>query len=106
MAEMSDKEIKETMQEGFGILQMLARNIAMLPLEDWDAAFDKAEAVGAILDPTLYRNYLYSKQAPVIRKLIKAAMTLKAVVVEAQPLAREAVEKRMAEGARLGGTQA
>lgn len=83
----TDAEIIETMKEGFEILCTWSRNIAMLPLEDWDAAFERSESVGHILDPTLYRDYLYSDKAKTIRAIIKAAIPLKQEILKAQPLA-------------------
>jgi hypothetical protein len=77
-------DIVETTAGGFEILCLWARNIAMLPLEDWDRTFEKAESIGHIVDPTLYRSYIYSDKAKVIRKLIRAAIPLKQAVMEAQ----------------------
>lgn len=79
----------QTMKEGFEILCMWSRNIAMLPLEDWDKAFERAESVAGIIDPTLFREYLYSDKDKVIREIIRAAIPLKAAVMKAQPIARE-----------------
>ena len=82
---MNDAEAKQTMQQGFEILCLWSRSIAMLPLEDWWNALERAESVGPILDPTLYREYLYSEKAKIIKKLIEAAIPLKSVVLQAQP---------------------
>jgi hypothetical protein len=75
-------------QEGFETLCLWARNIALLPLEEWDEALEKAESIGYIINPTLYREFIYSKKALFIRRLIKAAIPLKKLILEAQPLAK------------------
>jgi len=90
---MKDEKAAQLTQEGFEILCLWARNIAMLPLEEWLAALDHAETVGPILDPTLYRDYLYSDKPKVIRELIEAGITIKAAVIRAQPLAKKEIEK-------------
>ena len=84
----------ELTKEGFEILCLWSRNIAMLPLEEWDASFERAESVGAILDPTLFRKYLYSEKAALIRKLIQAAIPLKQLILEAQPLVLREIEEQ------------
>lgn len=81
---MDDKEARDTMTMGFELLCTRSRMIAQLPLEDWDRAFENAETVGPILDPTLYRQYLYSEKGKVIRELIRAAIPLKQTVLEVQ----------------------
>ena len=84
---MDDRELSETMQDGFELLCMFSRNIALLPLEDWLRALNKAETVGAILDPTLYRKYLWSDKAKVLKELIEAAIPLKKTVLASQEVA-------------------
>jgi len=83
----------ETLTAGFELLSTWSRNIAMLPLEDWDRALERAETVGPILDPTLFREYLYSDKAKILRRLIAAAIPLKRVVLDAQPTVRAEMER-------------
>ena len=52
----------------------------LLPLAEWLRAINRAETVGPILDPTLYREYLNSPKSVAIKELIEAAIPLKAVV--------------------------
>jgi hypothetical protein len=80
-------------KEGFEILCLWARNIAMLPLEEWKEAFELADNSMHIVDPTLYREFLYSEKAQLIVKMIDAALPLKKLVLEAQPLAQAEMEK-------------
>ena len=84
----------ELTKEGFEILCLWSRNIAMLPLEDWDAAFERAESVGPIFDPTLFIKYMHSEKAVFIRKLIRAAIPLKQLILEAQPLVLREIEEQ------------
>ena len=82
-------ETLEEMTLGFETLAAWSRNIALLPLEEWQAALDRAETVVPFLDPTLYRDYLYSEKAAILRRLIAAALPLKRVVVESQAAVQE-----------------
>lgn len=81
---MSDEEAKQTMKEGFEILCLWSRNIAMLPLEDWREALRKAESVAVIVDPTLMRDYIQSDKPVILKEVLDAAIKLKAVVVKHQ----------------------
>jgi len=101
----TDKKAVELTQEGFEILCLWARNIAMLPLNEWLEALDHAETVGPFLDPTLYRDYIYSEKPKVIRELIEAGITLKAAVLKAQPLALKEIERESRERADSRGAR-
>lgn len=69
----------EDMHEGWNILISQARIIAMLPLEEWLQAFERAETLGPILDPTLYRDYIYDpdEKGELLKELIRSAIPLK-----------------------------
>jgi len=67
--------------------------IAEMPIEKWLDDFDRAETLGPILDPTLYRSYLYSKKGDVLKAVFNAALTLKRAVLEA----RERVDRETGE---------
>lgn len=86
-------ELKETMTATLDLLAMWSRNIAMLPLEELAKAFDQAEAAAPVMDPTLFREYLYSPKAQMIRKLIAAAIPLKKIIVDVQPELLRELEK-------------
>lgn len=81
---MSNKELEATMTEGFDLLCNYSRIIAMLPLEDWRTAFNRAETIAPIIDPTLYREYLYSPKPEIIKDIIEAAIVLKRAVMKHQ----------------------
>lgn len=93
MGELTDAEVKALTQDGLQLLATWSRQIAMLPLEDWRQAFDRAETLGPILDPTLYRDYLHSGRGEIIKELLDAAIKLKAVVNKAQPKIREEAQR-------------
>ena len=71
---------------GWDVLLGQAGIISLLPLEDWLVAFERAEAIGPILDPTLYRQYLYDpeKKGQVIKEIIEAAIPLKQAILKAR----------------------
>lgn len=87
---MSDTEIQDVTQAGFEMLCMWARNIALLPLEEWQTAFDQCDAIAPLLDPTLYRESLYSVKVKAIRELIEVALPLKRAVLKWQAEIRQA----------------
>lgn len=88
----------EEMIEGFELLASYSRLIAQLPLEDWERALDIAETVAPVTDPTLYREYLYSDRAKVLRSLLAAAIPLKAAVLDAQPACVREMEREREKG--------
>ena len=83
---MGDEQTVSALIEGYETMCLWSRNIAMLPLEDWRQALDRAETLGPIMDPTLYREYLYSDKAKALREILDACIKLKAVVMKYQPL--------------------
>ena len=86
---MKDQEAVQSTIEGYEFLCSQARMIAMLPLEDWLTAINRAEAIGPMLDPTLYREYRDSFKGAIIKELIEAAIVLKAAVLRAQARRKE-----------------
>jgi hypothetical protein len=58
--------------------------IAMLPLEKWLEDFERAESVAPILDPTLYRDYLFQGTGEDLKAIIRASVPLKRAILEAQ----------------------
>lgn len=86
---MSDRESIQALTEGFELMLNYSRIIAMLPLEDWRNALSRAETLGPVLDPTLYREYIYSRKPDVLKKILDAAIVLKRAVVSVQDEARE-----------------
>lgn len=75
---------EETIKQSYELLCMFARNIAMLPLEQWLNDLNRAESVGVIVDPTLMRSYLRSGKGDIIKSIIEAAIPLKRAVLDAQ----------------------
>jgi hypothetical protein len=77
---------KEILTQGWDVLFAQAQIIAMLPLEEWLQAFDRAETLAPIVDPTLYRDYIYDpeKKGEAIKSLIEAALPLKRKILELQ----------------------
>ena len=66
----------------------------MLPIEDWLNAFDRAETIGSILDPTLYRDYIFDKEGKGedLKALFRAALPLKREILRLQ--AKHAKDKK------------
>jgi hypothetical protein len=79
--------------EQWTLLMNYARWIAIMPIEEWLEAFELAETTGPILDPTLFRDYLYSGKGDVIKSIMRAALPLKKAVLDAQPKLAEMIEK-------------
>lgn len=83
---MIDEQAVSETQQGWDLLISQARIIAMLPLEDWLTAFERAETLAPILDPTLYRDYIYDKEkkGEAIKEIIRAALPLKTAILKLQ----------------------
>lgn len=58
--------------------------LAMLPLEKWLADLERQDTIGPILDPTMYREYLYSGRREMLLEVLSAAVALKSAIVKAQ----------------------
>jgi hypothetical protein len=82
----AENEAAETMRLGFELLCTYARTIALLPLEDWQQALEQAETVAPVIDPTLFREYLYSDKTKILKSILTAAIPLKRAVLAAQPV--------------------
>lgn len=93
MAKLTDQEAIRTLTDGWDLLMNTARMIAMLPVEQWIEGLDRAETVAPIVDPTLYREYIYSGKGEIILSVMKAALVLKKAVLNAQPKLAEMIEK-------------
>lgn len=75
--EKDDEQAIATMQMGWNLLFQSAQLIAELPLEQWLEDFSRGEAVAPILDPTTFRDYMYSGKGDAIQRMINAALPLK-----------------------------
>ena len=80
---LQDQE-RQAVRDGYEFLCSQARLIAMLPLEQWQADLDHAEAVGPLLDPTIYRDYLESGKGEILKSILRPAIELKRAVLAAQ----------------------
>ena len=81
------------LMEGWNLLFTYAKVIAMLPIEEWQRALAHAESVAPIIDPTLFREYLYSKKPEIIKKVMDAALQLKIAVLSVQPELKKMMEE-------------
>lgn len=79
---MTDKQAVDTTTQGWDLLMSQARIIAMLPLEDWINAMNRADSLGIMIDPTLWIKG--HKKMDKIREVIEAALPLKRCVLKLQ----------------------
>ena len=86
---MSDEDAIKATQDGWTFVFQQGAMLAMMPIEDWLDAFDKADAIAPITDPTLYRDYLYSGRGEIIKDVLRAALIFKNAVLKAQVEAKE-----------------
>jgi hypothetical protein len=85
---MKTTTVEDTMQ-GWDLVFQQGVLLSHLPIEEWLAAFGKAESIAPILDPTLYRNYIYSGKGEVIKDVLNAALTFKNAILKAQKQVKE-----------------
>lgn len=81
---MTDQEAIALTQNGWTIVFQQGAILALLPIEEWLKAFTRAESIGPILDPTLYRSYTYSGKGEVIKDVLEAALVFKQAIIKAQ----------------------
>lgn len=81
---MTDKEAIEGLQAGWTAVFQQGAVVALFPIEDWLAALERAENLGPFVDPTLYREYLYSGKGEIIKDVLSAALVFKQAIVKAQ----------------------
>jgi hypothetical protein len=93
---MSDTEAAkgriEELKLGYELALSYARAVASLPVDIWLAELEHAEAVAPIVDPTLFREYLYSAKPQILKKILRSLLEVKRAVEEAQPEIRKQVE--------------
>lgn len=90
---MNEDEAAKTMAEGFNMFANQCRIMAMLPIEEWLAALEKAETLGPLVDPTLYRAYIHAERTTVLKEMLRAALPLKQAVMKAQPAIKREIER-------------
>lgn len=86
---LTDEEAIQATQDGWTIVFQQGAMLALMPIELWLEAFDKADTVAPITDPTLYRKYLYSGKGELIKDVLRAALTFKQAILKAQATAKE-----------------
>jgi len=81
-----------SMHDGWDLLISQAKIIALLPLEEWLEQFERAESLAPILDPTLYRDYIYDpeEKGGLLKDLIRSAVPLKREILKLQARYRKA----------------
>jgi hypothetical protein len=58
--------------------------LAMLPMEKWLEELNHSETVAPFLDPTLYRDYIYSGRDNLIKGVLEAGIGFKRAIKKAQ----------------------
>lgn len=86
---LTDEEAIQATQDGWTIVFQQGAMIALMPIELWLDAFEKADTIAPITDPTLYREYLYSGKGELIKDILRAALTFKQAILKAQKEAKE-----------------
>ena len=81
---MTDEAVRDSTLDGWDFVMRQGAMLALLPIEDWLSAFDRAEALGPILDPTLYREYLFSGKGEIIKDVLHHALLFKRAIQRAQ----------------------
>jgi hypothetical protein len=80
-----DQDAIRAMQDGWAFVFRQGALLAQMPIEEWLAAFARAESIAPIIDPTLFIKY-YSKDSKgdIIRGVLKGALTFKRAILKAQ----------------------
>jgi hypothetical protein len=79
-----DTELEIDFKQGAEMLMSQGSMIALFPIEKWLADLQRADAIAPILDPTLYRDYIYSGRDEMLKSVLSAALGFKRAIVKAQ----------------------
>lgn len=90
---MSDREANHITLDGVRFLAFHSSLIATLPLEDWLAQLNLAEAVSPKPDPTIVDEYLYSEKAKLLKELLVAAIPLMQAVHRLKPIVAKLMDE-------------
>jgi hypothetical protein len=74
----------EDLQELWSFVMAQGALIASLPIEESLQALEHSESIAPILDPTLYRDYIYSGRGELIKDVMRAALTFKQAILAAE----------------------
>lgn len=81
--------------EQYERLLAMAFRIAEFPVDQWLMELDRADAIAPIVDPTLYRDYIYSNKSKILNKILRAALEMKRTVEDVRPLVMEEFMKEL-----------
>jgi hypothetical protein len=96
MSNLQDSEAIAILAEAWELFFNQCRTIAMMPVEDWIEQLEHTDAIAPIIDPTMYRDWVYSGKREIMLPIFEAALTLKRAVEEAQPKIRALAERERA----------
>ena len=74
----------EEYQALWSVVMSQGAMLAMLPIQESLDALNRADTVAWILDPTLYREYLYSGKGELIKDVLQGALQFVAAIKRAQ----------------------
>lgn len=74
----------QALREEWTIIFQQGAMLAMFPIEEWLEQLDRADTIVPILDPTLYRDYIYSGKGEIVKDVLRAALTFKRAIMKAQ----------------------
>ena len=80
----NDEAAIRDIRDGWSFVFQQGALLAELPIEKWIEELERAETLGPILDPTLYRDYLWDGKGKVIKDVLKAALHFKAAIFKAR----------------------
>ena len=84
MSEAVENEIEFDFKQGAEMLMSQGAMIALFPIEKWLSDLERADAIAPILDPTLYRAYIYSGRDNMLKDVLSAALGFKRAILKAQ----------------------
>jgi hypothetical protein len=71
-------------RRGVEFLMTQGAMLAMLPMEKWLEELNHSETIAPFLDPTLYRDYIYSGRDNLIKGVLEAGIGFKRAIKKAQ----------------------
>jgi hypothetical protein len=96
MSDVTNQQRKDRVDElkaGYELVLSYSKTIALFPIDKWLEEINHAECFGHILDPTLYREYIWSDKPKILKEILEAALVLKRTVEKLQPRILDIMDK-------------
>lgn len=79
-----DQEAIERLTDQWEMVMQWGAMLALCPIEEWLNDLNHTHTIAPILDPTAYREYIYSGKGEIISSVLEGALVFKKAIIKAQ----------------------